>query len=124
MHIATPLFEIRNLVPAEDFSCRVVFHGGHPILQGHFPGRPVVPGAWLIRAVHKAVEQVTGKKMSMSGASQVKFLAPVLPQENASATLQGEIREEENATWQVNAILFHEKTVFLKMKATFSELKS
>jgi predicted LPLAT superfamily acyltransferase len=50
----------------------------HPALPGHFPGRPLVPGALLLDAVLTiVVAAVSGT--ALAGLARVKFLAPVLP---------------------------------------------
>ena len=56
----------------------------HPALAGHFPGRPVVPGVVLIDRICAALHSVAGGRLARIGV--VKFLAPLLPGEDASLT--------------------------------------
>ncbi len=54
----------------------------HPMLPGHFPGNPIVPGAWLLSQVlvdAAAWLQVQGDARRVTGVRSVKFLQPVLP---------------------------------------------
>jgi len=60
----------------------------HPSLPGHFPGQPVVPGVLLLERMLEAAEQEIGSQWLITGLSQVKFLAPLLPGETATATLE------------------------------------
>lgn len=56
----------------------VVIPEDHPSLAGHFPGQPVVPGVVIL----DQLRQVLGAwrpGLRISGISQVKFLAPLLP---------------------------------------------
>ena len=81
----------------------VTFAANHPVFAGHFPGRPIVPGALLLDAVLHAAQQelraaqhglpdvpvtgpVTTPFAGPSGTPQaicqvasVKFLSPVQP---------------------------------------------
>lgn len=53
----------------------------HPALPGHFPGHPVVPGVVLLDAVIEALPRHAGGAVRVSGFPSVKFLAPLLPEQ-------------------------------------------
>ena len=54
-----------------------------PAFDGHFPGAPVLPGAYLLALVVREIEQCTALAARMGDGAlqvqQVKFLAPVRP---------------------------------------------
>lgn len=52
---------------------------GHPALEGHFPGNPVVPGVVLLDHAMALLESVHGDFMTPIEVPRVKFLRPVLP---------------------------------------------
>jgi len=56
---------------------------GHASLDGHFPGRPVVPGVLLLERVLAAIERATGERVLH--LTRVKFLAALQPDESATA---------------------------------------
>jgi 3-hydroxyacyl-[acyl-carrier-protein] dehydratase len=61
------------------------FDAAHPSFAGHFPGRPIVAGVLLIEQAAEAL-----RDWRMAGVSQVidaKFLAPLLPDEDAELEL-------------------------------------
>ena len=58
----------------------------HPSLPGHFPGHPVVPGVVLLDRVAAALEAWRGVRMAT--LPQVKFLAPLKPEETAELVLE------------------------------------
>jgi 3-hydroxymyristoyl/3-hydroxydecanoyl-(acyl carrier protein) dehydratase len=60
----------------------------HPSLPGHFPGTPVVPGVVVLDLVLKAAESWTKCRLPLSGIRQVKFHAPLLPDEPVELTLE------------------------------------
>lgn len=57
----------------------------HPALPGHFPGTPVVAGVVLLDRVVAAIERVWN--LRVTGLPQVKFLNPLLPDQQARLTL-------------------------------------
>lgn len=60
----------------------------HPSLQGHFPGSPVVPGVLLLNTVLQCVQASHGA-LRLLAAPQVKFLQPLLPDQDFSIALSG-----------------------------------
>ena len=69
----------------------------HPAFAGHFPGRPIVPGALLLdAALHAAAQarQATGERTASGPAMRcqialAKFLSPVQPGETLSISCTG-----------------------------------
>jgi len=59
----------------------------HPALPGHFPGRPVVPGVVLLEAVLEAAAELLGHEPVVAQLAQAKFLAPLLPGQDANIEL-------------------------------------
>jgi len=60
---------------------------GHPVFAGHFPGHPVVPGAWLLdRVLEAAREEGLGGPWRLHSA---KFLSPAGPDEILELSLSG-----------------------------------
>jgi 3-hydroxyacyl-[acyl-carrier-protein] dehydratase len=57
----------------------------HPALPGHFPGQPVVPGVMLLDWVAAALGRWRGRRVG--GLAQVKFLRPLLPEQDAALLL-------------------------------------
>ena len=63
----------------------------HPSLPGHFPGAPIVPAVVLLDQVVDAAERKLERALHITGLPQVKFVAPLLPEQRAlcALTLQG-----------------------------------
>jgi 3-hydroxyacyl-[acyl-carrier-protein] dehydratase len=54
----------------------------HPALAGHFPGNPIVPGVVLVDHAINAAEKWLGRSVLVRGINQVKFAAPLAPEED------------------------------------------
>lgn len=64
-------------------------------VQGHFPGAPLVPGAWLLAKIDLCLRAQLPERR-VAGFSKVKFVAPLLP--GMAAQLHGDlaVAEAEN----------------------------
>lgn len=58
----------------------------HPCLPGHFPGDPVVPGVVLLDQIAAVLEAAGAGRLSR--LVQVKFLAPLRPDETAELVVR------------------------------------
>lgn len=72
----------------EPLSVEFTIPPAHPALPGHFPGHPIVPGVVIIDEVVRAIERAVPQRIRVTGASAIKFLAPLLPGEAVTITLQ------------------------------------
>lgn len=67
------------------FTAPLRIDAAHPALPGHFPGNPIVPGVVLVQRVAEALSQWRGARIARF---DVKFLAPLLPDQNATIELR------------------------------------
>ena len=67
--------------PSRAFGFEFAVGSEHPVLPGHFPGHPIVPGALLLDQVLSGVAAELNR--TVSGLKQVKFVAALRPDETA-----------------------------------------
>jgi beta-hydroxyacyl-ACP dehydratase FabZ len=79
---------ILELVPGEKVVALKNVTINEPFFQGHFPGRPIMPGVLMIEAMGQAgavlaaeslPEQEQGSLIYFMGMNKVKFRKPVVP---------------------------------------------
>ena len=50
----------------------------HPALPGHFPGRPIVPAAWILTLVEAACREAFSTT-PVTGIAHARFRSPLAP---------------------------------------------
>jgi 3-hydroxyacyl-[acyl-carrier-protein] dehydratase len=89
----------------------------HPILQGHFPGHPVVPGVCMMQMIKELMELTTNHSLRISNADNMKFLSVINPDQNNE--VEAAISYvSEHGSFFLNASLMAGSTTFFKLKAT------
>ncbi len=91
----------------------------HKIFDGHFPGKPIVPGVCMVQITIELMEKVMIKKLKLKEADSIKFLAVINPTDNDEIDVTINYSEEGN-NWLVSASLFSGPVIFFKFKAMFS----
>ena len=51
----------------------------HPALAGHFPGAPIVPGAWMLTLIEAECRKQFGARLRIAGIRHARFRKPVAP---------------------------------------------
>lgn len=67
-------------------TAQFVVPAGHPVLAGHFPGQPLVPGVLLLDAVRLAVDAAHGRRHDVVAVGDVRWHAPLVPDTPATVT--------------------------------------
>ena len=64
-----------------ELSAEIAVPAEHPSFAGHFPGRPIVPGALLLDWIVAAVLKQSKASLRLAAVPVAKFLRPVAPGE-------------------------------------------
>lgn len=90
----------------------------HPIFNGHFPGKPVVPGVCMVQMIKEIIEKYDGKNYILHESSNLKFLAVLDPDESNEVEATITIEERNGTSIRINATIFAGSLTFFKMKAS------
>jgi 3-hydroxymyristoyl/3-hydroxydecanoyl-(acyl carrier protein) dehydratase len=74
---------------------RCVVGADHPMLAGHFPGHPIVPGAWLLAWVVAAARRrlaAEGEARAIAAVKRAKFLRPLAPDQTFECALKRRVQ--------------------------------
>lgn len=102
---------------------RAVLHinADDPILKGHFPGHPVVPGASMLQMVKEVLEDALQKPLLLKKGNQLKFMNLVDPTKSTEVQLEINYHIKEDGI-HANAKLSAADTVCFKFQGVFSAL--
>lgn len=65
----------------------ILIPASHPSLPGHFPNRPVVPGAVILTEIAAAAQSLLGADAHVTGIPSAKFITPLLPEQRCELVL-------------------------------------
>lgn len=113
------LYTVLNFEKEEQtVNATVKLNPEHEVFKGHFPGNPVMPGVCMIQMIKELTEEATQMNLSLSVASNIKFMAIINPEKNDTIQLTIQISEVDGQIKVKNTVSF-EETLALKLNATF-----
>ena len=93
----------------------------HEAYKGHFPQQAIVPGVIQLQIAREILENKLGLKLMMNDIVQVKYLVPVLPQENQELNFEINIKETTESVVKTNISIFDSEKTFTKARINFSK---
>lgn len=103
---------------AEAATYSIAWNAAHPVFEGHFPGKPVVPGVCMMQAIQELLEKSMQHKVLLKKAGNMKFLNMIDPNANPLVEISMQYKQQENEI-KVNATLKSEALTFMKFQGTF-----
>lgn len=101
----------------QQVSASIRINKNHKILEGHFPGLPVVPGVCMLELIKEIMEESLGQKLLLKSAENMKFLSVINPNEQSQVEANITYKMEDDKTIGITASLFSGSTTFFKLKA-------
>ncbi len=83
------VFKIDKLVHSDNLiKATLSINPDSSIFKGHFPGKPVVPGACMLQIVKEVLESILGKSLQIQNAGNLKFISMIDPLVTSSVQLE------------------------------------
>ncbi len=122
---ADSLFSITRFTAVDDRTseAHVGIDHAHSIFNGHFPGKPFLPGVIMVRIVKAIAERMTGGPLEMVSARSIKFLAPVDPTVTAELIFKTSAIKNEDGSVRINSEGSASGTIVMKLVAEFKQLR-
>ena len=105
----------------ERLRARITIDGKHRLFEGHFPGNPVTPGVVLLEIMRQVLCEAAAKDLMLSGARDIKFTNPVIPEQHTEFDLEMNIEEAEGEIL-VNAVFSEDDIIFTKIRGRYREV--
>lgn len=104
----------------DSFNVMLTLNAGHRIFDGHFPGRPVVPGACLMQMVKEITETVLDTGLTLLRADHLKFIAVIDPTRKGILKMRLTCLKNEDGLVNVSASLAENEKVCFKFNGCFA----
>lgn len=116
-------FTLKSIEYTNDIiHAQICLNENHRIFEGHFPGKPVVPGVCLIQSIKEIIEKHLDKTFLLSSSSIIKFLIPVIPQNYPIINIKIRFSFQPENRIKTDAQIYFENSVFVKFKGDFLEV--
>lgn len=110
---------IKQESTSESIIADIKINSEHSIFKGHFPNNPITPGVIQLEIVKELISLGMDKKLLVSKMGNCKFLAVLNPLLTPIVNAVISIKNLENSSVSISAILKNEKTIFLKFSASY-----
>jgi 3-hydroxyacyl-[acyl-carrier-protein] dehydratase len=120
MILLNDFYTMSNYEPAPGaVKAKISINKHHQILEGHFPGLPIVPGVCMMQIIREIMEVTSGKDLRLTAADTMKFLSVINPDQNSEVEVAINYAEFPDH-YVVSATLFASTITFFKLKATMT----
>jgi 3-hydroxyacyl-[acyl-carrier-protein] dehydratase len=101
------------------FKIMLELNAMHKIFEGHFPGKPVVPGACMLQIVKEVTEIILHKKIQLLRADTLKFLQLINPHECSVLQMGLTCSLPEDGIANISANLSNGSSICFKFSGSF-----
>ena len=115
------IFLIENLQQHEgQITADLTLVKDHPILLGHFPSQPVVPGACMVELIKTVVENVLDLTLQLKSAGNIKFMQMITPDDAEELKLVVSYKPIESGLISLTGSIIKAETACFKLQAVFT----
>jgi 3-hydroxyacyl-[acyl-carrier-protein] dehydratase len=91
----------------------------HKVYKGHFPQQAVVPGVIQLQIAKELLEENLKLNLLMNDIIQVKYLKPIIPDQDTIIKFEITIKEQNASDIKTNVNIGSEDIIFTKAKISF-----
>ncbi|MBU4318775.1 MAG: hypothetical protein KKF30_16070 [Proteobacteria bacterium] len=88
------------------------------VFEGHFPGKPILPGIFQFEMVRYAVEKISGSSLQIQSIQKSKFPARIYPGEKIYISIK---LSEGNQSYKIRATIKTGELISGKLNMTLFE---
>lgn len=103
----------------EILSVSVGIKRDHPVFNGHFPGKPVLPGVCTLRIAGELLSKYLNKECLLVNGENIKFMSLVIPGENTILNYEMSFSNKEENIISVKCTVTSNEVDVLKMKGSY-----
>jgi len=117
----TDFYHIKTLTISElTIDADISLNSTHPVYEGHFPEKPIVPGVCQVQIIKQLVEKALNQTFLLSEAREIKFLNMILPNEINQLTCHINFTINDDKSCKIAAQLAGGDKTLTKLKATLT----
>lgn len=106
-----------NVIPYILQGDRVVVDYSNPIFLGHFPGKPMLPGVYIIQMATDYASILTGKNLVVKSIKRCRYFMPVSPELGAEYNIVCSVVGTDNDAYLMEFALLAGQTPVAQIKA-------
>jgi 3-hydroxyacyl-[acyl-carrier-protein] dehydratase len=99
------------------FVCDHRFSAELPVFAGHFPGRPVLPGIFLLELLRQGLQRYCGRPVLLAKIIKAQFTSAIEPGEVVTTSVQ--VEAQDRGADQVRARFLVGDRACAELRATF-----
>lgn len=97
----------------------------NPIFAGHFPGKPMLPGVYIIQMATDWISAKTGKNLTITEIKRCRYIKPVTPELGTELRIEADFHSTETGSesaFELNFTLYSQEESVTTLKAKLSTL--
>jgi len=119
------LYDIESIEKGVDSAdIIVVLNLEHEVYKGHFPGKPILPGALQVEMIKDIFALVLDRKIRLDSAKSIKYLGFIDPENTKELSLKIQFKLIDEA-WSLRATISdiqeEKPQIFTKFSGAFIE---
>lgn len=94
----------------------------HPIFQGHFPNKAILPGVIMSDIIRSQASELLEKKLYLYSAKNIKFSKMITPSKNNKYNIKL-ISHKKHNQYDIKATISKNDEIYFKINAKYQEKK-